>query len=93
MESRTIIFDMRRTPPRGESTTRYLGISSVAGLVSGSHARQTDRSFSIRDQSQKLFTPEGEVLIRKQCKCGNEFVGTAAQTRCEKCLEKKAKRK
>ena len=42
---------------------------------------------------KKVITPKGEVLIRKECKCGNEFMGPAAQTRCEKCLEKKVKRK
>jgi hypothetical protein len=44
-------------------------------------------------QPKKVVTPKGEVLIRKTCKCGNEFMGPAAQTRCEKCLAKKAKRK
>jgi len=34
-----------------------------------------------------------KVLIRKTCKCGNEFMGPAKQTQCEKCLEKQAKRK
>jgi hypothetical protein len=42
---------------------------------------------------KKVVTPKGEVLIRKECKCGNEFMGPASQTRCEKCLAKKAKRK
>jgi hypothetical protein len=42
---------------------------------------------------KKVVTPQGEILIRKECKCGNEFMGTAGQTRCEKCLEKKGKRK
>jgi hypothetical protein len=40
---------------------------------------------------KKVVTPKGEVLIRKECGCGNEF--PAAQMRCEKCLAKKAKRK
>jgi hypothetical protein len=42
---------------------------------------------------KKVVTPEGDVLIRKTCKCGAEFMGTATQIRCEKCLAKKAKRK
>jgi hypothetical protein len=42
---------------------------------------------------KKVITPKGEVLVRKTCKCGNEFLGQADQSRCEKCLEKKAKRK
>jgi hypothetical protein len=29
---------------------------------------------------------QGELLIRKVCKCGNDFTGSATQTRCEKCL-------
>jgi hypothetical protein len=42
---------------------------------------------------KKVITSKGKILIRKECKCGNEFMGTAAQTRREKCLAKKAKRK
>ena len=42
---------------------------------------------------KKVVTPQGEILIRKECECGNEFMGAAAQTRCEKCFAKKAKRK
>jgi hypothetical protein len=41
---------------------------------------------------KKVITPEGETLVRKECKCGNEFMGPATRTRCEKCLAK-AKRK
>ena len=41
---------------------------------------------------KKVITPQGEVLIRKECKCGNEFMGPADQTRCDECLAKKAKR-
>jgi hypothetical protein len=44
-------------------------------------------------QPKKVVTPKGEVLIRKVCKCGNEFMGPETQTQCDKCLEKKAKRK
>jgi hypothetical protein len=42
---------------------------------------------------KKVVTPKGEVLIRKECASGNEFMAPAAQMRCEKCLAKKAKRK
>jgi hypothetical protein len=42
---------------------------------------------------KKVITPKDEVLTRKECKSGNEFLGPASQTRCEKCLAKKAKRK
>ena len=42
---------------------------------------------------KKVVTPKGEVLIRKECACGSEFMGPANQTRCEKCLTKKVKRK
>jgi hypothetical protein len=49
--------------------------------------------FHDRRQPKKVITPKGEVLIRKTCKCGVEFMGRADQTKCEKCLEKKAKRK
>ena len=42
---------------------------------------------------KKVITPEGETLVRKECKCGREFMGTVAQARCEKCLAKKAKRR
>jgi hypothetical protein len=42
---------------------------------------------------KKVITPKGEVLIRKKCKCGNEFMGRADQTKCEKCLGKKVKQK
>jgi hypothetical protein len=42
---------------------------------------------------KKVITPKGDVLIRKECKCGNEYMGPAAQTSCEKCLAKKVKRK
>jgi hypothetical protein len=42
---------------------------------------------------KEVITPEGQTLIRKVCKCGNEYMGPAAQTRCEKCLAKKVKRK
>jgi hypothetical protein len=42
---------------------------------------------------KKVVTPKGEVLVRKERKCGNEFIGPNSQTRCEKCLEKKGKRK
>jgi hypothetical protein len=42
---------------------------------------------------KKVITPQGEVLTRKECMCGNEFMGAATQTRCKKCLAKKAKRK
>jgi hypothetical protein len=42
---------------------------------------------------EKVIRPIGEVLIRKTCKCSNEFMGIAAQTRCEKCLAKKVKLK
>jgi hypothetical protein len=44
-------------------------------------------------QPKKVITPQGDVLIRKTCKCGNEFMGRADQSQSEKCLEKKAKRK
>jgi hypothetical protein len=44
-------------------------------------------------QPKKVVTPKGEVLIRKECRCGAEFMGPANQTQCEKCLEKKSKRK
>ena len=44
-------------------------------------------------QPKKVITPQGEILVRKTCKCGTEFMGSETQTRCEKCLEKKAKRK
>ena len=43
--------------------------------------------------AKKVITPNGEVWIRKTCKCGNEFLGSATRTQCEKCLEKKSKRK
>jgi hypothetical protein len=49
--------------------------------------------FTNLPEVKKVITPSGEVLVRKTCKCGNEFMGPAAQTQCEKCLEKKAKRK
>jgi hypothetical protein len=42
---------------------------------------------------KKVITPTGEVLIRKECKCGNEFMGPATQMRCEKCRAKQVKRK
>jgi len=42
---------------------------------------------------KKVVTPQGQLLIRKECKCGREFVGPARQTRCEQCLAKKVKRK
>ncbi len=42
---------------------------------------------------KKVVTPQRETLVRKECKCRNEFLGPATQTRCEKCLAKKAKRK
>jgi hypothetical protein len=42
---------------------------------------------------KKVVTPRGDVLVRKTCKCGAEFMGTATQMKCEKCLAKKAKRK
>ena len=42
---------------------------------------------------KKVITPKGEVLIRKECKCGKEFVGAANQTRCNECAAKKVKRK
>jgi hypothetical protein len=42
---------------------------------------------------KKVVTPQGEVLIRKTCRCGAEFMAPADQTRCEKCLAKKVKRK
>jgi hypothetical protein len=32
---------------------------------------------------KKVITPTGEVFIRKECKCGREFMGRANQTRCE----------
>jgi hypothetical protein len=38
---------------------------------------------------KKVITPTGEVLIRKECKCGNEFMGPATQMRCEKCRAKR----
>ena len=41
--------------------------------------------------SKKVIAPEGETLIQKECKCGNEFLATT-QARYEKCLEKKTKR-
>ena len=44
-------------------------------------------------QPKKVITPQGEILVRKTCKCGAEFMGTATQKQCEKCLAKKAKRK
>jgi hypothetical protein len=49
--------------------------------------------FANLPEIKKVITPTGEVLVRKKCKCGAEFMGKADQTRCEKCLEKKAKRK
>ncbi|MFZ0581705.1 MAG: hypothetical protein WAM23_11280 [Candidatus Acidiferrales bacterium] len=42
---------------------------------------------------KKVITPKGEVLIRKECKCGKEFVGSANPTRCKERVEKKVKRK
>jgi hypothetical protein len=42
---------------------------------------------------KKVVTPQGEILIRKECKCGNEIMGPETQKQCEKCLEKKSKRK
>ena len=42
---------------------------------------------------KKVVTPQGEMLVRKECKCGKEFMGTTDQTRCEECAAKKAKRK
>jgi hypothetical protein len=39
---------------------------------------------------KKVVTPTGDVLVRKTCKRGNEFMG---QTRYQKCLEKKVKAK
>ena len=42
---------------------------------------------------KKVITPQGDVLVRKTCKCGAEFMGAVNQTRCEKCRAKKAKRK
>ncbi len=42
---------------------------------------------------KKAGTPKGEVLVRKECKCGKEFMGTAGQTRCEECAAKRVKRK
>ena len=42
---------------------------------------------------KKVITPKGEVLVRKVCKCGKEFMGAADQTRCEECAAKKAKPK
>ena len=38
---------------------------------------------------KKVVTPQGEMLIRKECKCGNEFMGPATQTRCENALRRK----
>jgi hypothetical protein len=54
----------------------------------------TDRPFfpNLRPV-KKVVTPQGEILIRKECKCGQEFMGPAAQKQCEKCLAKKVKRK
>jgi hypothetical protein len=40
---------------------------------------------------KKVITPQGEILISKVCKCGNGFMGSATQMRCEKCLAKKRK--
>ena len=37
---------------------------------------------------KKVVTPQGEILIRKVWKCGDEFMGTATRTRCEKCLRR-----
>jgi hypothetical protein len=45
--------------------------------------------FANLPEIKKVITPTGEVLVRKKCKCGAEFMGKADQTRCEKCLEKK----
>jgi hypothetical protein len=42
-------------------------------------------------QPKKVVTPKGEVLVRKTCKCGNEFMGRVDQARCEKCVAKKRK--
>jgi hypothetical protein len=28
---------------------------------------------------KKVVTPKGEVLIRKECKCGNKFLGPASR--------------
>jgi hypothetical protein len=44
-------------------------------------------------QPKKVVTPKGEVLIRKTCKFGSEFMGRAHQPRCEKCAAKKVERK
>jgi hypothetical protein len=41
---------------------------------------------------KKVITPKGEVLIRKECKCGKEFIGLANQTRCDECLAKKKRK-
>jgi flavin reductase (DIM6/NTAB) family NADH-FMN oxidoreductase RutF len=30
---------------------------------------------------KKVVNPQGELLIQKECKCGNEFLGPATQTR------------
>jgi hypothetical protein len=32
------------------------------------------------------------VLVRKECRCGQEFMARADQTKCEKCLEKKKRK-
>ena len=37
---------------------------------------------------KKVVSPKGQMLIRKECRCGNEFWGRATQTRCEKCIAK-----
>ena len=44
-------------------------------------------------QPKRVITVQGEVLVRKECRCGQEFMARADQTKCEKCLGKKAKRK
>jgi hypothetical protein len=44
-------------------------------------------------QPKKVITVQGEMLVRKECRCGQEFMARADQTKCKKCLEKKAKRK
>jgi hypothetical protein len=69
--------------PGALSLTTHLAICSAAGLVSGSHAAYEQTVLSRLRQPTKVVTPKGNMLIRKTCKCGNEFTGPETQTQCE----------
>jgi hypothetical protein len=75
-------------------------IAAAAGIYMysslNSLPEDTEESAIVRDY-QWAYVPEpmtGQAPGScSPCKCGQEFMGPGSQMQCEKCLEKKAKRK